>query len=47
MSHGTVAERALNSEEQNDLDEMDEDEDEDEEEVTEAPRVDDRKIMLK
>lgn len=48
MSHGAVAERALNSEEQNDLDEMDEDEDEEEEEeVTEAPRVDDRKIMLK
>jgi hypothetical protein len=38
MSHGAVAERSLNSEEQNDLDKMDDDEDE-EGEVTEAPQL--------
>ena len=46
MSQGAVAERSLNSEEQNDLDKMDDDEDE-EGEVTEAPRIDDREITLK
>ena len=46
MSQGAVAERALNSEEQNDLDKMDDDEDE-EGEVTGAPGIDDRKITLK
>ncbi len=46
MSQGAVAERALHSEEQHDLDRMDDDED-DQEEVKEAPRVDDRKITLK
>lgn len=45
MSKGAVAERALNSEEQNDWDKMDSDEDE--EEVTVAQRVDDKKIKLK
>ena len=46
MSQGAVAERALNCEDQNDWDTTDNDEDEDGE-VTEAPRVDERKITLK
>ena len=46
MSQGGVAERALNSEEQNDLDKMDDDEEGDED-PAEAPRIDDRRITLK
>jgi hypothetical protein len=46
MSQCAVAERTLKSEEQNDLEKMDDDVDE-EGEVTEAPKIDDRKITLK
>ena len=46
MSQGAVAERTLNCEDQNDWDATDNGEDEDAE-VTEAPRVDERKITLK
>jgi hypothetical protein len=46
MSQCAVAERTLKSEEQNDLEKMDDDVDE-EGQVTEAPKIDDRKITLK